>query len=138
MKMKRKKRLVKEVEFKLGKGKTLVISYTLCGPGLDRVIVENKEGIVAVRAEGRSRFEFSDDKISPYACDFWLANPKSDLLIADILLAKFWGQFNFGQLRVLVRNKKLNGALNREAKKLVQEFEERASARLNRLVKKHD
>ncbi len=137
-KKKKQKRLVKKIEFKIQDNQSLVIIYCLLpDAGLERVIVENKKGITHVYADGRSRFEFSSQKEHPNQCDFWLSNPKDNVMIEDIIRSKFWSQFTWGELITAQKNQKLGKALNRKIKKLVKEFEEKAAQQLNQLHKQH-
>lgn len=135
---KRRSRLVKEINFKMKKGQSLVVSLW---PhlGIERIIIENRKRAVEVRAEGRSRFEFSDKKdkkASPGTCDFFLSNPSSNVLLKDYLASRFWGQFTWGALDAYQKNKRLKKAVNEEIRKLVEQFEERASKRLKGIVKR--
>lgn len=82
------------------------------------------------------RFEFSDKKIEKNTCDFWLASPKSSVWMGDIIRSKFWGQFNFGELPRLLKDRKLNKKLDKKIQKLVSDFESKAAQELNRLVKR--
>lgn len=136
MRKKKRKRLVKEIEFKLKDNQSLVICYGLLPiAGLERVIVENKNGITHIFAEGRSRFEFHEGKNNPNECDFFLDNPKTCLMLEDIINSKFYSQFNWGKLFSLQENKELNKKITQEIKKLVKEFEEKTSTQLNKLYK---
>jgi hypothetical protein len=132
---KKGKKLLREVDFKIGKGKYPAISL-LRHLGIDRIIVKNNNGIVEVRAEGHTRFEFSDKKTGPYTCDFWLANPLREVLLKDYIEARFWGQFGWGALFSHQNNVALKKEVNLEIKRLTEEFEENASNRLNGIVKK--
>ena len=136
MAKRRKRRFVKEIEFKVRKNRSLIISLGMPSVGLDRIIIENKNGTVEVRAEGHSRFEFSDEKIDPGFCDFWLSNPSTKILLEDYLLGCFWGQFNWGELFKYQNNKALKRRLAEEVKKLTHEFEANAAEKLNRLVRR--
>jgi hypothetical protein len=134
-----RKRLSKEIRFKMKNNQSLVIScFLLPDAGLERVIVENKNGITNVHAIGRTRFEFCQrKKHDPSQCDFWLANPKDELMIEDIIRSKFWGQFTYNDLFKYGKDKKFNRALNRKIKKLVEEFEKKASQELNQMRKQY-
>lgn len=131
----RNARLVKEIEFEIPKNKDLVILLNSLTAGIDRVIVENKNGVVKISANGHSRFEFSDKKAESGHCDFYLGNPSTHILLEDYLASKFWGQFNFGELFAYQANKALNRAIKQEIKKLIGKFESKAASRLNGLVK---
>lgn len=139
-----KKRLVRDVDFTVEDGQCLIISHTLLGDGLSRVVINVKDGKAKVRANGRTRFEFEDrrqgqdGKRKDHSCEFWLGNTKADVLLEDVLRGKFWGQFTFGKLVDLKENKRFVRALNRAIKKLVAEFEEKAATHLNSLVKKYE
>ncbi len=130
----RRKRLVREIDFKIPRGKSLVISVN-SDIGIDRVIVENKGGTVSVYADGHSRFEFSDKKIKAGACDFWLGNPRWKRLLEDYLDGRFWGQFGWGKLFSFRGDKRFKAAIRLEIKKLVEELEHNAARRLNRIVR---
>lgn len=137
-KTKRRKRLVEEIEFKLKNNQSLIIKYCfLPDAGLERVVIKNNDGIVHVRAHGRSRFEFHKGKDYPTECDFLLVNPREELLIEDIICSKFWSQFTWGELLKYVKNRKFNKILNRKIKELVQEFETKAATQLNELFKQY-
>ena len=127
---------MKEIEFKIKRSESLVISLGMPLIGLDRIIVENNKGITEVKAEGRSRFEFSDSKIHPEACDFWLANPPNCILLSDYLYSSFWGQFNWGELFRYGKNKVLKKRLKKEIERLVREFESMAAKQLNEVFEK--
>lgn len=131
-----RKRFVKEVEFKIKDGQSLVVSLGMPLLGLDRIIVENNNGVVEIKAEGRSRFEFSNQKIHPGTCDFWLANPTSAILLPDYLYSCFWNQFNWGELFRHKNNKILDKELKKEIRKLVLEFESKAANELNEIFEK--
>lgn len=126
-----RKHFVKEIEFKIKEGKSLIVSMGMPILGIDRIIVENNKGIVDIKAEGRSRFEFSNQKIHFGACDFWLANPPGTVLLHDYLYSCFWSQFNWGELFRYKKNKILEKELKKEIRKLVREFESKTSKRLN-------
>ena len=137
----KKKNLLQEVEFEIKPGQSLIINYySLLGAGLDRVVVKNKNGSVKVEASGGngSKFEFEDrsaKKKNKHECDFWLANPQENVLIEYIIRSKFRKQFTLIQLSQILKDKKLKAKIDRKIKKLVQEFEEKASQELNQLVK---
>ena len=133
--MKKKKRLVKSAEFSFGKGKSLVV-YLSSNIGLDRIIVENKNGVVCVRAEGHSRFEFDDKKREPNTCEFWLGNPPITVALKDYLYERFWGQLNWGELFRYQDDTKLKRALKAKIQKLVNEFESKAAQQLKDILKK--
>lgn len=129
---------IRKINFKIKDNQSLVIIYCLLpDAGLERIIVENKKGITHVYADGRSRFEFSNQKEHPNQCDFWLSNPKESVMIEDIIRSKFWQQFTWGELVTAQKNHKLNKALNRKIRKLVKEFEEKTAQQLNQLHKQH-
>ncbi len=139
-----RKKLTGEVTFEMKDGQSLIILYyTLPETGLEQIIVKNKDGITHVSAQGRTRFEFSDlssrsYKIkNPHQHDFLLANPRDSLMIEDIIRAKFCGQFNPGDFVRYVMDKKFVKIVNQRIKKLVEEFEEKASTQLNQLRKRH-
>lgn len=131
---KRQKRLVKEIEFKICKGKSLVVSMGFPSIGLDRIIIENNQGVVEVKAQGRSRFEFSDKKIGPHACDFWLSNPPKNILLEDYIISQFWGQFTWGDLAKFQSSRVFKKSINVAIKELIAEFESKAVGRLNGIV----
>ena len=132
--MKKRKRLVKSVEFSLDEGRSLVISLS-SSVGLDRIVIENKNGVLRARAEGHSRFEFSDKKGKPGACDFWLANPQTATALEDYLEGSFWSQFNWDELFRHRKNIRLRKALKAEIRRLVHAFEGKAAERLNGILK---
>jgi hypothetical protein len=132
----KKKRYVKSAEFLLGEGKSLIISLSFA-VGLDRIIIENKNGLVCVNAEGHSRFEFDDKQHGPNQCDFWLANPSLSAALGDYLDGRFWSQFTWGDLSKYQHDPKLKKALKTEIQKLTTEFESKAARRLNGILKKH-
>ena len=133
--MGKRKRLVEDAEFKVDRGKCLIICL-FSNLGLDRIIIENKKGVIHVRAAGHSRFEFSDKKQGPGACDFWLGNPSASVTLENYLIVKFWGQFNWSELFDYQEDPKLKRAIKKKIKKLVDEFEEKAAKQLNGIVKK--
>lgn len=137
----RQKRLVKEIEFKMQDNQSLIINYCLLpSAGLDRVIVQNKNGVVHVCAQGRSRFEFSDiskTKDNPNQTDFILSNAREQFMIEDIIRSKFWRQFTWGELLKYDEDRKFNKILNQKIKELVKEFEAKAAEQLNQLLKQH-
>ena len=133
--MEREGRLVKSAEFSMGEGKSLVIALS-SDIGLDRIIIENKDGATQVRAEGHSRFEFDDTKQRPNQCDFLLRNPSRIETFEDYLDGKFWGQFAWDGLFKYQNNARLKRALKAEIKKLACEFERKAARRLNGIFKK--
>lgn len=133
--MKVRTRLVDMVEFKVGKKKYLVINVN-SNVGIDRVVVENKDGIMHVRATGHSHFEFSVGKTDPGKCDFWLANRSWTKTLEDYLDGRFWGQFTFGKLADYKKNQKLKKLIRVEIQKLADEFETKAARRLNGIVKR--
>ena len=125
---------MQEAEFTIRRGQSLVISLGMPKVGLDRIIIENKKGGVKVSANGRSRFEFSNKKIAPNACDFWLSNPSSKILLEDYLVSCFWGQFNWSKLFKYQNNKKLERLVKERIRKLVEEFESKAARELNNMI----
>lgn len=128
---------VKEIEFILGENQSLVVSCSLLGPGLDRVIVKNEDGqtkALAVATSG-SHFHFKEGKESAHRCDFWIANLDSGEAIADILQSKFWGQFNWGELIAYQEGKRFSRKIKRRIKQLVEEFESHAAKELNQIPK---
>ena len=133
--MGKRKRLVEDAEFKVDRGKCLIICL-FSNLGLDRIIIENKKGVIHVRATGHSRFEFSDEKREPGACDFWLGNPSASATLENYLIVKFWGQFNWSELFDYQEDTKFKRAIKKKIKKLVDEFEEKAAKQLNGIVKK--
>lgn len=130
-----KTKLVTEAEFELPADKCLIIA-TGSALGLERVVITNEKGVVRVQASGHSKFEFSDEKHGPNACDFWITNRKWIHTLEDYLDARFWGQFTFGKLASNFRNRKMKSAIRKEIKKLAAEFEASAVRRLNAIEKK--
>ncbi|MEX1064243.1 MAG: Ada metal-binding domain-containing protein [Candidatus Paceibacterota bacterium] len=130
----RKKRLVKEIRFKMRNGQSLVIFLGLPVAGLERVIIENNNGVVEVSADSHSRFEFSDKKIDSNTCDFYLTNPTWNTALTDYLLSCFWSQFGWGDLARYQNDPALVRAVRKEIRKLVEEFEPMAAERLNKIV----
>ncbi len=135
----RKKRLVRKINFKIKENQSLVILYCLLpDAGLERIVVENKDGITHVYADGRSQFEFSDiskTKDNPNLADFILSNRSDQFMIEDIIRSKFWSQFNWGEIFKYQKDKNFKRAVNRKIRKLVQEFEKKAAEELNQLRK---
>lgn len=137
-----RRKLTKEIEFSLKSGQSLVVSLSMLGNGLDRIIVENEDGVVKVTARSGpagGNFEFCEYEKEPEGsshCTFWLGNQKAKFMIVDYLLSHFWGQFTWGKLIELHNNKRFVAAITRAAKKLAEEFESRAAEELNRLVPK--
>ncbi len=129
----RKRRIRGEVEFVLGKNETLGVSFSILGPGIDRVFVTNEGGKVKVHANAASgsHFLFHKGKTGSYHCDYWIENPSPAGAIEDILHGKFWGQFNWGQLAVYVKDRKFNRTINRRIKQLVEKFMSQAAKELN-------
>lgn len=141
-KKKIQKRLVGEVEFKIKNNQSLIILYCLLpSAGLEKVVVQNKNGIVYVSAQGRSRFEFSDTsktKNNPNQTDFTLSNTNEKFMIEDIIRSKFWQQFTWEKLFKAQKNQEFNKVLNQKIKKLVKEFEEKAAGQLNQLYRQYE
>ena len=133
---KKHRQFVKEVEFKMRRGQSLVISLGINPSGLDIVIVENNKGVTEVTARGHSRFEFSDDKVHPNACDFSLSNPYRRILLEDHLISQFWGQFGWGELFKHHKNRSFKKAINEAIKQIVEEFESDAVEKLNGITEK--
>lgn len=133
--MKKRKHLVESAEFSFGEGKSLIVCLS-SDIGLDRIVIENKNGVVYVRAKGHSRFEFDDKKHGPDICDFLLANPSINTTLKDYLDGRFWGQFNWDDVSRYQENTKLKKALKAEIQKLADEFENKAAKRLNSILKK--
>ena len=131
-----KTRMVRSANFSVGKGKSLIIGLS-SSFGLYRIVLENENGVVKVRAEGASKFEFRNKPRGRGECDFWLGNPPHDTVLQDYLDRKFWNQFNWGELVKYHENAKLKRALKAEIKKLVEEFDGKAARRLNSILKKH-
>jgi hypothetical protein len=133
-----RKRFLKEVEFKIGRGKSLVVLLGLpAAIGLDRVVIENIKGVVWVRATGHERFKFQDGAEGPGMCEYLLANPDTKMLLEDYLLSRFWGQFNWGELFAYLKNRKLNKKIKEKIRKLVNEWEKKAARELNNILKIH-
>ncbi|MDD5289929.1 MAG: hypothetical protein PHT40_01850 [Patescibacteria group bacterium] len=138
--MAKKNRLTQHTDFSVGPGKSLIISLSSI-IGLNRIVIQNKKGVIFVRAYGHSRFEFrnkKDKKLGPGACDFWLANPSTSVALQDYLEGRFWRQFNLGELFRYQKNAKLIKKLKKEIQKLVDEFENQAAEKLNGILKNHD
>ncbi len=133
-----KRKLVREAAFDLERGQCLIISIASLGTGLDRVIVQrDRRGRVRVRAmngPGGGRFEFSDKKIGPNACDFWLARADSQTSIVDMLRSRFWGQFTWAETDKLRKNQRLQGRLTSALRMIAEEMEANAAKRLNRML----
>ena len=131
-----KTRMVRSANFSVGKGKSLIIGLS-SSFGLYRIVLENENGVVKVRAEGASRFEFRNKPRGRGECDFWLGNPPHDTALQDYLGRKFWDQFTWGDL---IRYHRLPGfrrEIRTAIKKLVEEFDSKAARRLNSILKKH-
>ncbi len=130
-----KRQTVSNAEFELPTGKSLVVN--LNSPlGIDRLVVKtNEDGTVKVRVTGHSKFSFEQKgpKADENRADFLLTNPSVEIRLEDLLLGKFWGQFAFGQLSILRRDKKLAKLLDKLTKKLVKEFESKAAEQMNNL-----
>jgi hypothetical protein len=126
-------------EFQLKPGQSLVVNLFegLSEFGLDRIVAEfNKDGkSVKVAANGYGSFEFSKRRkdANSALADFILQNPSLKTALIDYIGGKFWGQFNWGELAKLNENKKFVRRINRKLRKLVSEFEEKASKELNNL-----
>ena len=134
---KKKGRLVREAKFLLEKGQTLYVEAQSLGlaPGLHRVFVENKGKkveVFAYAAHGPSKFRFvTGGSGKPGKPTFEIINLSSAETFEEILQQKFWGQFTFGKLVKLLKDKKFERVVNRRIKKLVRNFESQSAQELN-------
>ena len=133
-KERQKSESVSDIEFKLKPGQSFVVLLE-SDEGVDRIVAiyDEKTGDVDVMATGHSNFKFKNkpEGENSNICDFIIENPKKKELLADYLKGRFWGQFTFGELDKLMRDKQFLGKLDKKIGGIIKNFEITASKELN-------